>query len=191
MLHDMVQKISASGANVLFCQKGIDDVAQHFLSKAGIFAIRRVKKSDMEKLSKATGATIITNLDDLSSSDLGKAGLVEEKTVGDEEMTYISECPNPKAVTVLLRGSTEHVIDEVKRAIEDAIGDVSAALINKKVVGGAGAIEIELSRYLKKFAESLSGREQLAVNAFAESVEVIPRTLAENGGLDPIDILQN
>jgi thermosome len=189
MLHDMVQKISASGANVLFCQKGIDDVAQHFLSKAGIFAIRRVKKSDMEKLSKATGATIITNLDDLSSSDLGKAGLVEEKTVGDEEMTYISECPNPKAVTVLLRGSTEHVIDEVKRAIEDAIGDVSAALINKKVVGGAGAIEIELSRYLKKFAESLSGREQLAVNAFAESVEVIPRTLAENGGLDPIDIL--
>ncbi|MFP4112388.1 MAG: TCP-1/cpn60 chaperonin family protein [Candidatus Woesearchaeota archaeon] len=159
------------------------------LSKNNIFAVRRLKKSDMEKLSKATGAKITSNLDDLSSNFLGKAGIVEEKIVGDEEMVYVRECPNPKAVTLLLRGSTEHVIDEVKRAVEDAIGDVSSTLIDGFIVGGAGSIEIELSRHLKKFSSSLSGREQLAVNAFAESVEVIPRTLAENGGLDPIDVL--
>ncbi|MFP4400261.1 MAG: thermosome subunit alpha [Candidatus Woesearchaeota archaeon] len=189
MLLNMVQKIVNSGANVVFCQKGIDEVAQHYLSKNNIFAVRRLKKSDMEKLSKATGAKITSNLDDLSSNFLGKAGIVEEKIVGDEEMVYVRECPNPKAVTLLLRGSTEHVIDEVKRAVEDAIGDVSSTLIDGFIVGGAGSIEIELSRHLKKFSSSLSGREQLAVNAFAESVEVIPRTLAENGGLDPIDVL--
>lgn len=189
MIKEMVTKITKSGANVLFCQKGIDDVAQHYLSKAGMLAVRRVKKSDMEKLSKATGANIITNVDELGAADLGKAGIVEELTVGDEEMTFVRECPNPKAVTLLLRGSTEHVIDEVRRAVEDAVGDVSAALIEEKIVGGAGAIEIELSRYLKKYSESLSGREQLAVKAFAEAIEIIPRTLAENGGLDPIDIL--
>ena len=189
MLKDMVEKIIKSNANVVFCQKGIDDIAQHFLAKKGIYASRRVKKSDMEGLSRATGAKIITNLDDLSAADLGKAGIVEETKIGDEDMTIVKECKNPRAVTLLVRGATEHVIDEVKRAVEDAIGDVSAALKNNKVVAGAGSPEIELARNLRKFSESLSGREQLAVQAFADSVEIIPRTLAENAGLDPIDIL--
>jgi thermosome len=189
MLRDMIEKIVKSNANVVFCQKGIDDIAQHFLAKKGIYASRRVKKSDMEGLSRATGAKIITNLDDLSAADLGKAGIVEETKIGDEDMTIVKECKNPRAVTLLVRGATEHVIDEVKRAVEDAIGDVSAALKNNKVVAGAGSPEIELARNLRKFSESLSGREQLAVQAFADSVEIIPRTLAENAGLDPIDIL--
>jgi thermosome len=189
MLKDMVEKVVKSNANVVFCQKGIDDVAQHFLAKKGIYAARRVKKSDMEALARATGGKVITNLDDLSASDLGKAGVVEEVKIGDEDMTLVKECKNPKSVTLLVRGATEHVIDEVKRAVEDAIGDVSAALKNNKVVAGAGSPEIELARDLRKFSESLSGREQLAVQAFADSVEIIPRTLAENAGLDPIDIL--
>jgi len=189
ILRDMVEKIAKSGANVMFCQKGIDDIAQHFLAKKGIYAARRVKKSDMEKLARATGATLITNLDDITSSDLGKAGIVQEKKIGDEQMTYVEECKNPKAVTILVRGGTEHVVDEVKRALDDAIGDLSAALTTGKVVGGAGSVEVELSRNLRHFANSLSGREQLAVQAFADSVEVIPKTLAENAGLDSIDIL--
>ena len=189
MLKGMVEKIVKSGANVIFCQKGIDDTAQHFLAKKGIYAARRVKKSDMEALTRATGANVVTNLDDLSSEDLGNAGIVEEVKVGDEEMTYVRDCKNPKAVTILIRGGTEHVVDEVKRAMEDSIGDVASALMTGKVVGGAGAPEIELSKQLRKFADSLSGREQLAVQAFAESVEIIPRTLAENAGIDPIDIL--
>ena len=189
MLNDMVEKVAASGANVVFCQKGIDDMAQHFLAKKGIFAARRVKQSDMNGLARATGAKIVTNLDDLSSDDLGFAGLVKEVKVGDEEMTYVEECKNPKSVTLLVRGGTEHVVDEIKRAVEDAVGDVAAALKIGKVVGGAGAPEMELSKGLKKYANSLSGREQLAVQKFAEAVEVIPRTLAENAGLDPIDVL--
>ncbi len=189
MLKEMVDKIQKTGANVLFCQKGIDDTAQHFLAKAGIFAVRRVTKSDMEKLSRATGATIVSNLDDITEKDLGYAGLVEEKKIGDEAMTFITECKNPKAVTILIRGGTDHVIDEIKRAMEDAIGDVAAALKYGLVVGGAGSVEVELANELRKFANTLSGREQLAVQAFADSVEVIPRTLAENAGLDPIDIL--
>ncbi len=189
MLKKMVDKIIASGANVVFCQKGIDDIAQHFLAKQGIYAARRVKKSDLEALSRATGATIVTNLDDLGAKDLGKAGLVEERKIGDEEMTYVTGCKNPKAVTILVKGGTEHVVDEVKRAITDAVGDVAAALKSGKIVAGAGSPEIEVARGLRKFANSLSGREQLAVLAFADSIEVIPRTLAENAGLDPIDIL--
>jgi len=189
ILREMVEKIVKSGANVLFCQKGIDDIAQHFLAKKGIYAARRVKKSDMEKLARATGATLITNLDEIASSDLGKAGIVQEKKIGDEQMTYVEECKNPKAVTILVRGGTEHVVDEVKRALDDAIGDLSAALTTGKVVGGAGSTEVELSRNLRHFANSLSGREQLAVQAFADSVEVIPKTLAENAGLDSINIL--
>ncbi len=189
MLKDMVAKIEASGANVVLCQKGIDDLAQHYLAKKGIYACRRVKKSDMEKLAKATGAKIVTNLDDLSAADLGKAGLVEESKVGDEEMTFVKECRNPKSVTVLVKGGTEHVVDEVKRALEDSIGDVAAALRNSRVVAGASSTEVELSRELRKFADSLSGREQLAVLAFADAMEIIPRTLAENAGLDPIDVL--
>lgn len=189
MLRDMVDSIVKSGANVVFSQKGIDDVAQHFLAKEGIYACRRVKKSDVEKLSKATGAKIVTTLDDLSKDDLGYAGVVEERKVGDEHMTYVFECKHAKAVTLLVRGGTEHVVDEVKRAIEDSIGDVAATITSGKVVAGAGATEMELAKELKKFANKLSGREQLAVNAFAESMEIIPRTLAENAGLDPIDVL--
>ncbi|MFH1408723.1 MAG: thermosome subunit beta [Nanoarchaeota archaeon] len=189
MLRDMVAKVKASGATVLFCQKGIDDMAQHFLSREGIYACRRVSKSDMENLARATGAQVVSNLDDLSTKDLGFAGVVEERRVGDEDMTYVKECKNPKAVTILVRGGTEHVVAEVKRAMEDAVGDVSAAIIGGKVVAGAGAPEIELAKQLRKYAETLSGREQLAVEAFAESLEIIPRTLAENAGLDPIDVL--
>ncbi|MFH1439749.1 MAG: thermosome subunit beta [Candidatus Woesearchaeota archaeon] len=189
MLKAMVDKIVASGATVIFCQKGIDDLAQHFLAKKGLFAVRRVKKSDMEALARATGARITNNLDDLNANDLGNAGVVEEKKVGSEDMTYVRECVNPKAVTLLLRGSTEHVTDEVKRAVDDGIGDVASALRNGGVVAGAGAPEMELAKELRKYSESLSGREQLAVNSFADAMEVIPRTLAENAGLDPIDVL--
>jgi len=189
MLRNMAQKIIDSGANVLFCQKGIDDLAQHFLAKAGIYAARRVKKSDMDKLNLATSAKIVSNLDDLNESDLGKAGLVREVKVGDEEMTYVEQCKNPKAVTMLIRGGTEHVIDEVKRAVEDAVGDLAATLKNGKAVSGAGSTEIELARQLFKYAKSLGGREQLAVEAFANAMEVIPKTLAENAGLDPIDVI--
>ena len=189
MLRGMVEKIAKSGANVVFCQKGIDDTAQHFLAKKGIYAARRAKQSDMEALARSTGAKIVTNLDDLSKEDLGNAGVVEEVRVGDEDMTYVRECKNPKAVTILIRGGTEHVVDEVKRAMEDSIGDVSASLMIGKIVAGGGAPEVELAKQLRKFADSLSGREQLAVQAFADSVEIIPRTLAENAGIDPIDIL--
>ncbi len=189
MLRDMVEKIAKTGANVIFCQKGIDDLAQHFLSKKGIYAVRRVKKSDMEALARATNGRIVTNFDDLSESDLGSAGLIEEKKVGDEMMTYVKECKNPKAVTMLLRGSTEHVAAEVKRAMEDALGGLASALRKGKIVAGAGSTETELARHIRKYAETLSGREQLAVQAFADALEIIPRTLAENAGIDPIDIL--
>ena len=189
MLRRMVDKVVSSGATLLFCQKGIDDVAQHFLAKKGIFAVRRVKKSDMEALSKATGAKVVTNLDDLSAADLGFAGSVEERKIGDENMTVVEQCQNPKAVTIMIRAGTAHVADEVKRAVDDAIGDVAAALRSSKVVAGAGSTEIELYRSLRVFANSLSGREQLAAQAFADAMEVIPRTLAENAGLDPIDVL--
>jgi len=189
MLSDMVDKIVASGANAVFCQKGIDDVAQHFLAKKGIYAARRVKKSDMEALARATGARIVTSLRDLSSKDLGTAGVIEEKKIGADEMTCVTGCKNPKAVTILVRGGTEHVVDEAKRALTDAIGDVAAALKNGKVVAGAGASEIEVAKELRKYADGLEGREQLAVMAFAEALEVIPRTLAENAGMDPINIL--
>ena len=189
MILDMVDKIASSGASVVFCQKGIDDIAQHFLAKKGILAARRVKKSDMEAIGRATGARVVTNLDDLSANDLGKAGLIEEKKIGDEELIFVTGCKNPKSVTVLVRGGTAHVVAEVKRAMTDAIGDVASALKFGKVVGGAGAPEIEVARQLRKFANSLSGREQLAVLAFANALEIIPRTLAENAGLDPIDVL--
>jgi len=159
------------------------------MAKAGVYAARRVKKSDMDKLAKATGARLITNLEDLSANDLGNATLVEETKVGDEQMTFVRGCKNAKSVTILVRGSTEHVADEAERAIEDSIGDLMSALKTGKIVAGAGSPEMELSKRLMKFAESLSGREQLAVRAFAEAMEVIPRTLAENAGLDPIDSL--
>ena len=189
MLRNMVDRVLSSGANVVFCQKGIDDLAQHFLAKKGVYAARRVKKSDMEKLARATGAKIVNNLADLSSEDVGYAGLVEEKKVNNEEMTYITECNEAKAVTILIHGGTEHVVNEVERAIKDALGDISAALLVEKVVAGAGSTEIELSKELRRFGNSLSGREQLAVQAFADALEGIPIALAENAGLDPIDTL--
>ena len=189
MLKDMVDYVIKSGANVLICQKGIDDMAAHYLAKAGVYTVRRTSESDMKKIAKATNGKIVTNLKDLSKDDLGFAGTVEEKKVGDEEYTYIMECKNPKAVTMLVRGGTEHVTNEIERAVTDAVGDVAAALKDAKVVAGAGAPEIELALGLRKYAGSLSGREQLAVNAFADAMEVIPRTLVENAGLDPIDTL--
>ncbi len=189
LLKDMVEKVAKSGANVLFCQKGIDDAAQHYLAKKGILAARRVKKSDMEALAKATGARIVTNLDDLEEKDLGYAKLVEEQKIGDEQMIFVRDCKNPKAVSILVRGGTEHVVDEVDRAIEDAIGAVASAIELGKVLPGGGAPEAEVAKGLKKYAETLKGREQLAVNAFADAMEIIPRSLAENAGLDPIDTL--
>ncbi len=189
ILRDMVEAIAKSGANVLFCQKGIDDIAQHYLAKKGIYAVRRVKKSDMEKLARATGARIVTKVKEISPEDLGSAGLVKEEKIGDEEMTFVQECKSPKAVTILIRGGTEHVIDEVERAVKDALGDVVAALKMERIVAGGGATEIEVAQKLRKFANTLSGREQLAVQAFAEAIEVVPKTLAENSGFDPIDVL--
>ncbi|MFH1972600.1 MAG: thermosome subunit alpha [archaeon] len=189
LLKGMVDKVIQAGANVVFCQKGIDDIAQYYLAKNGIYACRRVKKSDIDNLARATGAKTVTKISELTQEDLGSAGIVEEKKVGDEKMTYIKECVNPKAVTLFIRGGTEHVIDEVERAVKDALGDVTAAVKVGKVVAGAGSIEIELARQIRIFATSLSGREQLAVLKFADSIEVVPRTLAENAGLDPIDML--
>ncbi len=189
MLKDMVEKVVNSGANVLICQKGIDDVAQHYLSKKKILACRRAKKSDMEALAKATGGRIVTNLDDLAPEDLGYAKVVEEKKVAGESMTFIRDCKDPKAVTILVRGSTEHVVDEVDRSVEDAVGAVASSVEVGRIVAGAGAPEAEVAKRLRKFAEGFSGREQLAIKAFADAMEVVPRTLAENSGLDPIDIL--
>ncbi len=189
MLREMVDKVAKSGASVLFCQKGIDDVAQHYLSKKGILACRRVKKSDMEKLVRATGARIVTTLDDLSEKDLGKAGLVEERKLAGEQMTFVEKCKEPKAVTLLIRGGSQHVVDEAERAFVDAIGATSAAIQDGRYVYGGGSAELALSMHLKKRAVAVGGREQLAIQAFAEALEVIPRTLAESCGLDPIDTL--
>ncbi len=188
-LKEMVTKIKLTGATVVFCQRGIDDLAQHFLVKAGILAARRVKRSDMEKLARATGAKIVSSWKELTSEDLGRAGLVREEKIADEEMIFVEKCLNPKAVTLLVRGGTDHVAEEIKRAVTDGIGDVAAALRESLVVAGAGAVEMELARGLRSYASRLSSREQLAVQAFADALEIIPRTLAENAGLDPIDSL--
>ena len=188
-LKRMVDKIKKAGANVVFCQKGIDDLVQHYLAKQGIFAARRLKESDMEKISKATGANVVGNIDELSAKDLGVAGMVEEKKIGESEMTFITDCKNPKAVSVIIRGGTEHVIDEVERALHDSLRVVGIALEDSKVVPGGGAPEIELSLRLASFATTIGGREQLAIEAFANAMEVIPRALAENGGLDVIDVV--
>jgi len=189
MVKGIVDKIVASGANVLFCQKGIDDIAQHYLAKAGIFATRRVKKSDMEKLVRATGASLVSSIDAIGKEELGKAGLVEERKVGGEEMTFVEQCKNPKAVSIIIKGGTEHVVDELERAIHDALRVVGVVVEDKKVVAGGGAPETELSLRLHEYAATVGGRAQLAINAFADALEVIPRTLAENAGLDPIDML--
>lgn len=189
MVRGIVDKIVKSGANVLFCQKGIDDIAQHYLAKAGIFATRRVKKSDMEKLARATGGSLVSSIDAINKEELGKAGLVEERKVSGEDMTFVEQCKNPKSVSIIVRGGTEHVVDELERAINDALRVVGVVVEDKKVVAGGGAPETELSLRLREYAASVGGRAQLAIEAFAAALEIIPRTLAENAGLDPIDML--
>jgi len=189
MLRDMVDRIANSGANVVFCQKGIDDLAQHFLAKAGIYTVRRVKKSDMEKLARATGGRVVTSIHELTSDDLGKAGLVEERKISDEKMTFVEECKNPKSVSIILRGGTEHVVDELDRAMEDALRVVGVAVEDKMLVPGGGAPEVELALRLRAYASTVGGREQLAIESFADAMEIIPKTLAENAGLDQIDTL--
>ncbi|MDA4117626.1 MAG: thermosome subunit beta [Thaumarchaeota archaeon] len=188
MLKGMVDKISESGANVLLCQKGIDDMAQHYLARAGILTVRRVKESDMVKLAKATGARIVYGLDSLTKSDIGQAGLVEERKIEDDKWTFIEGCENPKAVTVFIRGGSQRVIDEVERSMHDAIMVVKDVLENPAIVGGGGAVEEELSYRLMKWSSRLEGREQLAAMKFAEALEAIPLALAVNAGFDPIDI---
>ncbi len=189
MLKEMTNKILESGANVVLCQRGIDDVVQYFLTKGGALAVRRIKSSDMEKLAKATGASLVTNLDDLASSDLGKARLVEERKIGDDKMVFIEDCKNPKAVSILIRAGLERLIDEVERALNDALSVMVDVVKKNKIVAGGGAIEAELSKRIRDYAATIGGREQLAIEAFADALEIIPITLAENAGLDPIDIL--
>ena len=188
-LKGMVEKIRKSGANVVMCEKGIDDMVQHFLAKEEIYAVRRVKRSDMEKLAKATGGKIVTNLDDLAASELGKAAQVEEVKTGDSDMTYVTGCKNPKAVSILVRGGTEHVVDEAERALHDALKVVSVAIEDGVAVAGGGAAEMEVSLKLRDYGQSIGGREQLAIEAFAEALEVIPWTLAENAGMDAINVV--
>jgi thermosome len=189
MMQDMVKKVKASGADVIFCQKGIDDMVQHFLSKEGIMAARRVKESDMEKLARATGGRIVSDLDDLNKTDLGTAGLVDERKIGDDKMIFVEKCKDPHSVAILIRAGLERLVDEAERAMTDSLSVVSDVIENNKIVAGGGAVEIEIAKELRKYATKVGGREQLAVEAFADAVEVIPRTLAENGGLEPIDIL--
>ncbi len=189
MLKNMVEKITASGANVLICQKGIDDVAQHFLAKAGIIAIRRAKKSTLEKLAKATGAQIATSLDEIAPEAIGHAGVVEEVRIGDDKLVYVRECKDPKAVSIVIRGGTEHVVDEADRALHDALCVVRNVVEDGFYVAGGGSTEAEVAKRLEAYAETVKGREQLAIEAFAESLRIVPKTLTENGGHDPIDII--
>ena len=189
ILKGMAEKIASVGANVLICQKGIDDTAEYYLAKMGIAAVKRVKKSDLEKIAKATGGRIIVNLDDLRDEDLGFAGLVEERKIGDDKMVFIEGCKNPRSVTILVRGGTERIVDEAERSIHDALCVVRDVVQEPKILAGGGAPEIEVAREVREYAESLPGREQLAAQSFAEAIEIVPTTLAENAGLDPIDIL--
>ena len=189
IMQDMVSKVKASGADIIFCQKGVDDMVQHFLAKEGIMAARRVKESDMEKLARATGGRIVSNLDDLKKEDLGFAGHVEERKIGDDKMIFVEKCKDPHSVAILIRAGLERMVDEAERAMIDSLSVVSDVIENNKIVPGGGAIEIEIAKELRKYATTVGGREQLAVEAFADAVEVIPRTLAENAGLEPIDIL--
>jgi len=189
MIEDLVNKIIASGANVILSQKGIDDLAQHFLAKNGILAVRRIKKSDMEKLAKATGAKILTRIDGIEDSDLGTAEVVEERKIADDDFVFVEGCPNPKSVSILIRGGSDLIVDEAERSIHDALCVIRNIIQDGVVVPGGGAPEIYLSQKLKAYANTLAGREQLAVEKFAKALEIIPRALAENAGLDPIDVL--
>ncbi|OLD03781.1 MAG: thermosome subunit [Crenarchaeota archaeon 13_1_40CM_3_53_5] len=189
LMKDMVDKVKESGATVVMCQKGIDEVAQSFLAKAGILAARRIKKSDVEKLSRATGARIVTNLEDLGKADLGIAGLVEERKLGDDKMIFIQDSKDPKSVSILIRAGLERLVDEAERALKDALSVVIDVVKKPRIVAGGGAVETELAKRIRDYATKIGGREQLAVEAFADSLEVIPRTLADNAGLEQIDIL--
>ena len=189
MLRNMVEKIAEVGANVVICQKGIDDMAQHFLARKGILAVRRAKKSDMEKLAKATGGRIVTNIEGLTENDLGYAELVEERKIGEDKMVFIEGCRDPRAVAILIRGGSERIVDEAERSLHDALCVVRDVVEEPKILAGGGAPEIEVAKTLRDYARTLSGREQLAAQSFADAIEVIPTALAENAGLDPIDIL--
>jgi thermosome len=189
LMKEMVDKIKAAGANVVLCQKGIDDTAQHFLAKEGIMAVRRIKKSDMEKLSRATGGRIVTNLEDLRPEDLGSASLVEERKIGEDRMVFIEGCKDPRSVAILIRAGLERLVDEAERALKDSLSVVADVVTKNKIVAGGGATETEIAKRLKDYASKVGGREQLAIEAFAEALEIIPKTLAENSGLDPIDIM--
>ena len=189
ILKEMVDKIAGTGANVVICQKGIDEVAQHFLAKKGILAVRRVKRSDMEKLERATGARIVSNIDDLKPEDLGYAELVEERKVGEDKMVFVEGCKNPKAVSIVIRGGLERLVDEAERSLRDSLAAVADAIRDGKIVAGGGAVEVELAKHLRKFAKTVGGKEQLAIEAFAKSLEGLVMSLAENAGLDPIEII--
>ncbi len=191
MLKEMANKICKTGANVVFCEKGVDDMALHFLAKAGVLAVKSVSSSDMEKLARATGGKILASVEDLTSDALGNAKKVEEAKIGDDKLIYIRDCKNPKAVTIVIRGGTDHVIDEAERSMHDALCVIRNAIEDGKIVAGGGAAEAEVAKNLRAYAVKVGGREQLAVEAFAEAVECIPLTLAENAGLDPIDIMVN
>jgi thermosome len=189
MLRSMVEKISSAGANVVICEKGIDDMAQHFLAKKGILAVKQAKESDMAKLAKATGGKLVATLDSLTEEDLGHAEIVEERKIGDDKMTFIEGCKDPKAVAILIRGGTQRIVDEAERSIHDALCVVRDVVQQPKIVAGGGAPEEEVARALREYAQTLPGREQLAVISFTDAIEIVPTTLAENAGLDPIDIL--
>ena len=189
MLQEMVDKVKASGANVIFCQKGIDDMAQHFLAKEGILAARRVKQSDMEKLARATGGRIVTDLSDLRPLDLGIAGIVEERKLGEDKMVFVEKCKDPRSVAIIIRAGLERMVDEAERAMTDALSVVSDVVETNKIVAGGGAVEVEVAKDLRAYATNVGGREQLAIEMFADAMEIIPKTLAENAGLEAIDVL--
>ncbi len=189
ILKEKVDKIAATGANVVICQKGIDEVAQHYLAKKGILAVRRAKKSDLEKLARATGGRVISNIDELTSQDLGYAALVEERKVGEDKMVFVEGAKNPKSVSILIRGGLERVVDETERALRDALGTVADVIRDGRAVAGGGAVEIEIAKRLRKYAPQVGGKEQLAIEAYANAIEGLIMILAENAGLDPIDKL--
>lgn len=189
MLKEMVDKIKAAGADAVFCQKGIDDMAQHFLAKEGIMAARRAKQSDMEKLARATGGRVVSDLDDLKAEDLGEAGVVEERKIGEDKMIFVEKCRDPHSVAILIRAGLERMVDEAERAMNDALSVVSDVIEHSKIVAGGGAVEVEVAKELRRYATKVGGREQLAIEAFADAIETVPRTLAENAGLEPIDII--
>ncbi len=189
MLKSRVNKLKEVGVNVVFCQKGVDDKAQNFLAQENIITIRRVKRSDMEKLARATNAKIVNNIFDISAEDLGKAGKVEEKKIGDDNMIFVSECIDPKAVSILIRAGIEHVVDEAERMFDDALSVVKAAIEMPYILPGGGASEIELAKRLRAYARSIGGREQLAIEIYANALEIIPKTLVENAGYNPVDLI--